>query len=139
MAEGREQIALELRNLERILLEFPVTRPCASLSTLELAGVAALLHNFYNGIENVLKVAVKMRGGEVPTGGSWHRDLMKLAGTVGVLSEATASALRPYLAFRHFFSHGYAIQLDPARMSPLLQDVREAFDTFHQDLATFLR
>ena len=72
MAEAKEQVALELRNLDRILAELPANRGCSSLSFLELAGVAALLYNFYNGIENVLKIAVKVRGHHVPTGSSWH-------------------------------------------------------------------
>jgi len=134
MAEAREQIALEVENLKRILAELPLTRPCASLSVLELAGVAAFLHNFYNGIENILKVAVKVRGFEVPTGSSWHRDLVNLACAAGVLSEATVNSLRPYLAFRHFFSHGYAVQLEAARLEPLLHEASLAFHAFQQDL-----
>jgi hypothetical protein len=46
MAEYPEKVAAELENIERVLAQLPVGRPCASLGLLELAGVAALLHNF---------------------------------------------------------------------------------------------
>lgn len=54
MGTLKERVEVELENVERALAELPVGQTCSSLSRLELAGVAALLHSFYNGIENVL-------------------------------------------------------------------------------------
>jgi hypothetical protein len=55
MAELKEKILVEVENIDRLLQEMPAAEKLAGLSVLELAGVATLLHNFYNGIENILK------------------------------------------------------------------------------------
>ena len=55
MVRLKQRIQAELENIDEIFKEMPLHSSLPRLSTLELAGVAALLHNFYNGIENILK------------------------------------------------------------------------------------
>ena len=106
MAEVRERVEAELENIEHVVAELPGDDSLPNLSSLELAGVATLIHNFYNGIENILKQLVIARGEKLPDGSSWHRDLLNIATSNNIISESTAKELIPYLAFRHFFSHG---------------------------------
>ena len=47
MADVGDYVAAEMENLEKILREMPPASAFSMLSTLELAGVAALLHSFY--------------------------------------------------------------------------------------------
>ena len=101
---------------------------------LELAGVAALLHNFYNGIENVLKCVVQDLALDLPEGESWHRDLVNLAASEGLIAESTTEELRQYLAFRHFFVHAYALDLLPERLEPLSNRASLVFKTFRRDI-----
>lgn len=54
MSKVHEQIEAEFENIERTLKEIPESESLLSLSNLELAGLAALIHNFYNGIETIL-------------------------------------------------------------------------------------
>jgi hypothetical protein len=69
-------VEAELENVRAVLNELPESGRLPGLSTLELAGVAALLSSFYNGIEHVMKQVLVARGQPLPDGASWHRDLL---------------------------------------------------------------
>lgn len=134
MAELIEIVQAELDNISEILAQFPPSAKFNKLSMLELAGVAALLHNFYNGIENVLKQVVRRNGLTMPTGQAWHRDLLNLVINKKIITASTGKALKQYLAFRHFFSHGYALDLDSQRLLPLARSVNKVFKAFEKDI-----
>lgn len=134
MGDVRERVAVEMENVERTLEGIPPAQNCPNLSNLELAGVAALLHNLYNGMENILKQVIQSRGMVVPTGDSWHRDLLSLAAKEGVVGPGTVEVLKPYLAFRHFFSHAYALDLQAPRMEALVSNACVVVSTFRRDI-----
>ncbi len=138
MSELSERVQVELANIRRVLDELPASETLPTLSALEIAGVAALLHNFYNGVENILKQFARARGLGMPVGDSWHRDLVNLLATEEIVSEQTANQLRRYLAFRHFFSHGYAVDLQPAQMQLLVKDVEAVYGQFSCDIESAL-
>ena len=133
MPDYRLRIEAEYEAIESALSALP-DRPLSTLSRLELAGVAALLHNFYNGIENVLKQVFQSRALPVPQGESWHRDLLVAAVEKGILSDRLLDDLKRYLAFRHFFGHGYALNLFPERMEPLVRDAEPVFIKFRGEI-----
>jgi hypothetical protein len=93
-----------------------------------------MLHNFYNGLENVLKQACRAREIGIPSGSSWHRDLLLTAGNADIISAALVGELSRFLAFRHFFSHAYALDLFPERMEPLVQEAVEVFKRFKNEI-----
>ena len=133
MPDYRLRVEAEYEAIESALSALP-DRPLSSLSRLELAGVAALLHNFYNSIENILKQVFQSRALPIPQGESWHRDLLVAAAEKGILSGRSLDSLKRYLAFRHFFSHGYALNLSPERLEPLVGDAKSAFIEFKGEI-----
>ena len=138
MAEALERVEAEFENIERVITELPASDSLPGLSSLELAGVATLIHNFYNGIENVLKQVFISSGNKIPDGASWHQELVNTATCKNIISESTAKQLRQYLAFRHFFSHGYSFYLDEKRIIPLVKDIQKVFSAFRADISRTL-
>ncbi len=126
MPDYRLRIETEYESIKNTLSTLP-DRPLSTLSPLELAGVGARLHNFYNGIENLLKQLLRAKSISLPKGESAHRDLLLLAVKRGILSSRLLDDLKPFLAFRHFFAHGYALHLSSERMEPLVRDAELVF------------
>jgi len=133
MPDYRLRIEAEYEAIENTLSALP-DRPLSTLTKLEIAGVAALLHNFYNGIENIVKQVFQQKSYPIPQGESWHRDLLLAAAEKDIISDLLLNNLKPYLAFRHYFSHAYALELFPERMEPLVKDAVALFNEFKQQI-----
>jgi hypothetical protein len=133
MPDYRLRIEAEYEAIENTLSALP-DRPLSTLSQLELAGVAALLQNFYNGIENIVKQVFQEKSFPIPQGESWHRDLLLAAAEKNIISDLLLNNLKQYLAFRHYFSQAYALELFPERMEPLVKDAVALFNEFKQQI-----
>jgi hypothetical protein len=134
-----QKIKIELENIDSVINELPSYSKLPSLSTLELAGVAALLHNFYNGIENILKQILASKNLVLPEGKSWHKDLLETVTTKEIISNECKNYLGQYLAFRHFFSHAYALDLYPDKMEPLVENLEIVYSFFKKEIEKFLQ
>ncbi|MCF8316904.1 MAG: hypothetical protein K9I71_12305 [Ignavibacteriales bacterium] len=138
MASLAEKILVELENIDKLFIEMPPHIKLPYLSTLELAGVAALLHNFYNGIENILKQIFIAQDIPLPEGHSWHKELIEISVKEKIITEKCKNLLGQYLAFRHFFSHAYALDLYPYKLEPLVENSQNLYTLFKKEISTFL-
>lgn len=129
MADCKTKVNAELEAIKNTISELP-NPPFTSLSTLELAGVAALMHNFYNGVENILKQPFSNGDYAIPTRSAWHRELLSKSVEYQLISDSIADELKKYLAFRHFFSHAYALELYPERLEHLAKGIQKTFLDF---------
>jgi hypothetical protein len=134
MADINEKIAAEMENIEKALAELNRFEDLSKASTLELAGIGALLHNIYNSVENIIKQIFIFRNISIPSGLFWHRNLLEVACSSKVISSSTKEKLGPYLAFRHFFVHGYALDLKADRLFPLVQSSSIVYTELKKDL-----
>ena len=141
----REQVTLERRQLHRL---FPVYRPllakCAVSppNEIELHALAAMLHSFYNGFENIFKRITLELGDPMPSSGSWHKDLLDgmMGPTVNrnpVLSPELGRRLKEYMEFRQVFRHAYTFDLRWDRMKSLVLGCEETLRLVEGELDRF--
>lgn len=111
---------------------------------IELSALAAALHSFYTGVENIFKrIAVELDAQPV-TGEAWHRDLLRRmketsANRPALLSEELHDTLLDYLRFRHVFRNAYSFDLDWQKLSPLVLGWEETFRILETALNVFLQ
>ena len=143
----RKQVAMERQELHRLLeIHRPLVLQCATRppSAIELSALAAMLHAFYNGIENLLKRIAAEVDGRVPGGEFWHRELLEEmtkpnGARPAAISEALSKRLREYLEFRHVFRQAYAFQLRWEKMSHLVLECEDTLRLLEAELDIFLQ
>lgn len=111
MDELQKQVLAEKENVEIALENLKLANSRKEKTVIELAAMGTFLHNIYNGIENILKRVVVASNVEIPSSVTWHKDLLNLSLSVGIISGKTCDELYKYLTFRHFFIHAYGFML----------------------------
>jgi len=117
--------------------------PHAHPTTVEIDAIAALLHSFYTGVENLFKrISIALDGG-FPKSPAWHIQLLDSMARPtenrgAVISSDLRTALRTYLDFRHVFRHAYTFELNWSKMAPLVVDCPATFRKLEQELTRFL-
>ena len=104
--------------------------------------IAVDLDHFYTSVESTLEAIARALDGAVPKGADWHRALLAQLAAAGptrpaVLEPDTKSRLEPLLRFRSFLRHAYAIDLDWAKMEPLVATLPAAALAIGSDLDRF--
>jgi len=141
----REQATLEREELRRLLQAYrALLEKCAGSppTDIELSALAAMLHSFYNGIENIFKRIREEFDEPLPRSEFWHRDLLdcmgkSAKGRPAVISASVLERLEAYLDFRHFFRHSYVIRLRWDRMKDLALGCDETLRLLEDELDQF--
>jgi hypothetical protein len=142
----RDQLAVERQLLRRLLEEYRelVTASRTRAPTpIERSALAAMLHAFYNGVENIFKRISTECDGGVPGGNAAHRDLLDAMARAGpgrsqVISEDLRNLLDHYLDFRHLFRHAYTFDLQWEKMAGAVWRCDDTFRKLEQELDRFL-
>jgi uncharacterized protein YutE (UPF0331/DUF86 family) len=103
-----------------------------------------LLHNFYNGAENIFKSIASVFGNKVEKE-EWHSSLLKRmlleidAVRPEVITEDLYKKLLDYKNFRHFFRHAYLFELDWNKMKGLVDNFEKNLDQFEMEINEFIK
>ena len=122
--------------LEKVIKEEP--------SSVEILAVAAILHSFYSGIENIFKRIAKEIDPGRPEGPKWHKDLL---GSMmrsndrrkALISEDLEKKLEDYLGFRHAFRNLYSYDLKWSQLKPLATNMRGTLDQLQKEIREFFQ
>ena len=118
----KADIADELDKIEKIVNEYRAIEPKIDLPPKEVSyydrgAIGYLLHNFYNGCENMFRsIAMFFENDLGPR--TWHKDLLKRMRIEvkgyrpNVIDNELFLLLDDFRAFRHKFRHTYAFELD---------------------------
>jgi len=139
MGELPQEIKSELDHIRATLenLDAAVKRP--QKGVIESAAIGTFLHNFYTGMEHVIRHTLRAHNVPLPESETWHKDLLELALQETILSEETVEYLYEFLGFRHFFVHGYAQMLQEPKLISLANNANKAWERFLTDIREFYR
>jgi len=123
----KRKVKAEIENIEKVLKVLNKHKSKKELTELELAGIATYIHNYYNGIENILKQMLIRQEIKIEDAPFWHRELLSQSLNSGLTDEKLNDNLLKFLSFRHFFVHSYSFILDVKELKSLLNII---FDTW---------
>ena len=139
MGDLTKEILAERENVEKALGSLRDVMLRTEKSVIELSAIATFLHNIYNGIENILKQVMKIKNVEIPKSETWHKDLLNLSVSHGIISETLSDELYEYLTFRHFFIHAYGFMLEEAQLEDLAINISCIWSQFLSAIENFLK
>jgi hypothetical protein len=110
-----------------------------------LDSVALNLHAFYSGLEKLFELIARHVDGSSPEGIAWHRDLLsRMADDMpgvrpAVISKEMSKELDQYRRFRHLVRNVYATNLNPEKISGLVEKLTEIWPKLSAELEAFSR
>jgi uncharacterized protein YutE (UPF0331/DUF86 family) len=130
LAEIPEEVRAEQKNVEQALSLLEEAMSRKRKTAVELSAMGACLHNVYNGMENIIKQLMKIRGITIPQSPTWHKDLLNHGITSGIIPHDLGDTLFQYLGFRHFFAHAYGFMLDKDHIDELARNLPAVWKRF---------
>lgn len=138
MAKLSRRISAEKDGVAQVLEDLRTAMATKEKSVIELAAIATFLHNIYSGIENILKQILSAKNIEIPKSDIWHKQLLDLTVSHGILSDKLSDDLHEYLAFRHFFVHSYGFMLQEAHLVELGKNIPDIWSRFLREIEAFI-
>ena len=140
------KIEFEISQVDKLLDE---TMPLLNLAQnkvpdmVETAALGLFLQSFYNGIENIMKFAMKDKYGKLPSSYKWHKELLDLCFIKNtdkneLFSEELKNTLDDYLSFRHFIRNTYSFRIKWERMEQLVLDIKINWNKIKTETNTYI-
>lgn len=117
--------------------------PAESVSYFDRGAIGYMLHNFYNGCENMFKSIARFFENDL-SAQSWHSDLLKRMHVEvegfrpQVIDDELYRLLDDFRGFRHKFRHLYGFELDWEREQAIARKLPAALKMVSRQLKQFL-
>lgn len=119
-----ENIDIIIKEIGELLLKAP------DLNKIELVALGTFIHNFYNGIENILKRIFQYKNIILKDAPGYHKFLLKKAKEESIINDALCNSLYKFLTFRHFFIHGYSFMIELDKLRILVDNIENTYKNF---------
>ena len=126
MGRLHDEFLIEKEHIKITLRSLKLTLKRDEITIIELAAIATFLQNTYNGIENILKRVLKYKKIHFRKSSTYHKDILNLSVNNNIITTEISKELNEYLAFRHFFIHGYGVMLDEDKLLPIAKKYFES-------------
>jgi uncharacterized protein YutE (UPF0331/DUF86 family) len=138
-AEIHAQIG-EIERVYRLIEDRQKTKGIAGTESL-----AYQLHNLYCAFEDLFQIVARVFDNQIVRSERYHIELLKRMEIAvpgvrpAVISDSSFRLLDSLRAFRHFFRHAYAYELDPRKVKLALDDAEELRVRYQEEVDTFLK
>jgi uncharacterized protein YutE (UPF0331/DUF86 family) len=139
MVNIKDKILAEDENIEKVLSELEKVKNKTHKDLVVLVGMGAFLQNIYTGMENILKQLLIDAKIQIPSGPTWHKDLLALATKNDIISKQMVEKIGKYLVFRHFFNHAYGFLIDEEKLKPLIENISDVYSEFKDEINLYLK
>lgn len=108
-----------------------------------LKAAALSLQNYYMGVERIFEEVAKQIDQSLPAGASAHQPLLEQmrleipATRPALLSAATVPPIDTLRAFRQVVMHRYGFELQPQRVSELVEQLADSHQLLSRDVQNF--
>jgi hypothetical protein len=144
----RADIDDELAELEQLAQVVATVRDKLDLQSTEISvydrgAIGYLLHNFYNGCENMFRRIAAFFENDIGTD-TWHADLLRrmrlnIEGyRPAVIDDELYRLLQDFRGFRHVFRNAYSFELDWERERLVALRFETALSLVRKQVAAFL-
>ena len=142
---GRIQAELKEFSILIERIELGMQKAKAQSDDFYLDSVALNLHGFYSGVERLFEKIAGSIDGSMPEGANWHQELLNQISIEvpgvrpAVISAELKEKLEEYRGFRHVVRNVYTYHLDPAKVKPLVKNIRRVRKKLEKELSAFAR
>ena len=147
LAEAADAVRNAKSDLDQIavcIAETVAARPATPEPPyLDVYGAGALLHAYYNQVEQLLERLARDLNSAPPECAEWHRRLLDAMAAdrpdirPAVIGKEAHALLKEYLGFRHVFRRLYIMNVRWDRVHELLEGVADAHGRVIEDLERF--
>ncbi len=144
----RAELKSELEELENLYRDFAeyTDHNSPPYEWDQLRVFAGLLHDFYNGVENIFERVVRRidRYPEILEGEESHQALLKYVSQPvdntrpPLISNDLRQELEEYLGFRHVVRHAYGHRFRWDRMKSLVENFPAVYSNFSEEIESFI-